>query len=128
MANAYRIKITKAPDWERVADRLDDELELALTNVAIWLGRGSALKAPVDTGRLRKGTRGEYRKEGTKHIAVVGSWGVEYATYVHEGTRKMRARPYIRETLEEKKDYIRRSISRAVRRAWDEPGGTTEGE
>lgn len=47
---------------------------------------------PVDTGRLR--TSIGYRMGNME--ASVGTHNVKYATFVHEGTSKMRARPFLK--------------------------------
>lgn len=50
----------------------------------------------VDTGRLRGSVTGEYDGNGVQ----VGT-NVEYATYVELGTYKMKARPYIKPSIED---------------------------
>jgi phage gpG-like protein len=54
---------------------------------------------PVDKGKLRASISVEMRNEGGP-VAYVGS-NVEYAVYVHEGTRRMRGRPYLTQALEQ---------------------------
>lgn len=56
---------------------------------------------PVDTGRLRSSihTTAPFRR-GPRLVVAIGS-NVEYAGYVEEGTRYMRARPYLRPALEQ---------------------------
>jgi HK97 gp10 family phage protein len=50
----------------------------------------------VDTGRLRSSMN--YQVDLPKKVTVVGT-NVEYAPYVHEGTRRMAARPFLRESI-----------------------------
>ena len=54
---------------------------------------------PVDTGRLRSSIQTTSPKEtGTGVTVRIGS-NVNYARYVELGTRRMRARPYLRPAL-----------------------------
>ncbi len=58
--------------------------------------RRSKELAPVDTGRLRADIKVDFNRrelEGKIYNEV------EYAIYVHEGTRFMKSRPYIRNAL-----------------------------
>ena len=64
--------------------------------------------APVDTGRLRNSITHEVED---KHTAVVGS-NVEYAPYVELGTRKMKAKPYLRPAIENHIDEYKRVLER----------------
>lgn len=52
----------------------------------------------IDTGRLRNSIQMvEMQRDGVPVIRV-GS-GVHYAAYVHQGTRRMRPNPYLRDAL-----------------------------
>lgn len=53
---------------------------------------------PVDTGNLRGSITYEIAREGNEIIGRVGT-NVPYAIFVHEGTRYMPARPFLREGL-----------------------------
>jgi len=58
--------------------------------------RYAKMDAPVDTGRLRADigtTFNEKELEGVVYNTV------EYAIYVHEGTYKMKSRPYMRRAI-----------------------------
>lgn len=52
---------------------------------------------PVDTGRLRSSIAWEFRHDGDVYV-VVGT-NVEYAIYVHEGTRYMAGTPFLTTAL-----------------------------
>lgn len=60
----------------------------------------SAAKArcPVDTGRLRSSITWRIETDGQGIVGIVGT-NVEYAIYVHEGTRYMAGRPFLLEGL-----------------------------
>ena len=86
----------------------------------------------VDTGRLRasisfitpqqSGNNGEaippngkasdrLSGAGEKNTTIVGS-NVEYAEYVHNGTSKMSARPFLREGIDKKKDVMKEQVEK----------------
>lgn len=52
---------------------------------------------PVDTGNLRNSIT--HATEDNGHTVVIGS-NVEYAPYVELGTRRMKAKPYLRPAIE----------------------------
>ena len=54
--------------------------------------------APVDTGRLRASITWQLLRDGDGLFARVGT-DVEYAYYVHEGTRRMAGRPFLEDAL-----------------------------
>lgn len=62
----------------------------------------SAAKArcPVDTGRLRGSINWRIEEDALGLVAIIGT-NVEYAIYVHEGTRYMAGRPFLREGLDQ---------------------------
>jgi hypothetical protein len=66
------------------------------------------MDAPVDTGRLRSDIG--YRINQRMMEGVIYNT-VEYAFYVHEGTSRMRARPYIKNAI---KDQGRIRIKRGL--------------
>lgn len=73
-----------------------------LYQLGIRVQNAARQRAPVDTGRLRSSiatTRPEAR--GNRTLVVRIGSNVRYAIYVHEGTRYMRARPFLREAVNE---------------------------
>lgn len=52
-------------------------------------------RCPVDTGKLRASLRMEELSNGTITIGTP----LNYAIHVHEGTRYMRGRPFLRDAL-----------------------------
>lgn len=66
---------------------------------AIRVQGAAKRNCPVDTGRLRSSI--SVSQEFTDHGAVttVGT-DVEYAIFVHEGTRYIAGRPFLRDALE----------------------------
>lgn len=55
---------------------------------------------PVKDGKLRASIAVEMRNDNGFPVAYVGS-NVEYAVYVHQGTRRMKGRPYLTQALEQ---------------------------
>lgn len=76
-------------------------LDRAIKKSVLMVGRRSRQLTPVDTGRLRASTREVFRP-------LYGEVGthVNYDIYVHEGTRYMRARPYLRDAVNETSNEI----------------------
>lgn len=60
--------------------------------VALLAERYSKLNTPVDTGRLRASISSDIRP-----MQATVSTHTNYARYVHDGTRRMRARPFMSE-------------------------------
>lgn len=55
-------------------------------------------RTPVDTGRLRASITRAIEHDAQGLVGIVGT-NVEYAPYVELGTRRMRARPFLRPAL-----------------------------
>lgn len=84
---------------ERMPQATDDNIAEVFEMMLPEIERYAKIDAPVDTGRLRAdiGTKFNRRKlEGVVYNTV------EYSIYVHEGTHKMRARPYILNAIRNK--------------------------
>lgn len=67
----------------------------AIRKSVLVIGRDSRKNTPVDTGRLRASTLEEF----SNLKGVIGTH-TEYDAFVHEGTRYMRARPYLKQAVE----------------------------
>jgi HK97 gp10 family phage protein len=82
----------------RNAAKLDMKTPLskAIGKASFLLERRSKKLTPVDTGFLRSSIRVETLQSGL--TAKVGP-NTDYAVYVHEGTRFMRARPFMRQAV-----------------------------
>lgn len=55
---------------------------------------------PVDTGRLRSSIQTTPPFDEGDHITVSVGTNVEYAIFVHNGTRYMRGRPFLTQALQ----------------------------
>lgn len=98
-----------------VGKALDDAILMACKIIADYCADDCAaeLENPprrVDTGRLKNSIHGEVEGGDT---ALVGT-NVEYAIYVHEGTRKMAANRFIRNgilnNLEEYREIVEKCL------------------
>lgn len=70
------------------------------------------------TGSLRRSIMpGRVESSGdmlTVDVMAGGTGGVDYALFVHEGTRHMRARPFMREAVERLEPWIADTVSAAI--------------
>lgn len=82
-------------------DKIKEAIRKATTISALLIERGSKMRAPVDTGRLRASIATSLHP-----LSATISTHVFYAQYVHEGTRYMPARPFMRDTAEQEKEKI----------------------
>lgn len=67
----------------------------------------------VDTGRLKNSIKGEVENNDT---VVVGT-NVEYALYVHEGTRRMAANRFLRNGITNNIDEYKEILEKCLREA-----------
>jgi len=79
------------------ANELKYALSTAVKKSVFLVERESKKVTPVDTGRLRASITPNYLKP------LEGALGphTEYAIFVHEGTRYMKARPFMKKGVEE---------------------------
>ena len=77
-------------------------------------------RAPFITGALRRSISSYAKIQGKKIIGIVGA-GVFYAIYVHEGTEKMAARPFLFDAIKNKRletiKLLNQGIEKAMKRA-----------
>lgn len=57
-------------------------------------------KPPIDSGDTYRSIQSEASTTGSNTFSVTVSAGTDYAVYVHNGTYKMAARPFIRDGME----------------------------
>lgn len=90
-----------AVDLTRIRAQIDEQAEARTIRLANRVLNRARREAPVDTGQLRSSGRlivGRY-------IEVV--FDAEHAIYVHDGTRYMRARPFLTDAAREE---LRRGV------------------
>ena len=95
-------------------------LDSAIKRSVLMVGRSSRQLTPVDTGRLR-----------ASHLEVFkplyGEVGthVNYDVFVHEGTRYMRARPFMQDAVNENKREINNLFTQELQEALHKIGRLT---
>ena len=118
------ITITNLPEIKRAFAQapalMTKELNKAIQRTILEIGRDSRRVTPVDTGRLRASTYEQFSnlkgEVGTK---------TEYDVFVHEGTRFMRARPYLRSAVEKNTANTDENFTKAVQNVLDKIGEET---
>ena len=78
---------------DEVLAALDGAVGKALETIGMQAEGYAAMKAPVDTGRLRASIT--YAVEDDEQAAYIGT-NVEYAPYVEMGTSKTKAQPFLK--------------------------------
>jgi HK97 gp10 family phage protein len=96
------------------------ELNKAIKTSVIEISRDSRSNTPVDTGRLRSSTYELF----TNLKGELGT-NVAYDIFVHEGTRYMRPRPYLRKAVEKNEERVQTNFEKAVQNVLDQIGSET---
>lgn len=102
-----------------IADHTDEVLEAlgtAITRGLVAIGieaeADAAAICPVDTGRLRNSITHALEPDGR---AVIVGTNVEYSIYVHEGTHRQKAQPFLKNAVVKNfdtyKDIMRDALS-----------------
>jgi len=110
------IQITVKPTFAQLAKAFDSVdatniLRDELYKIAFRIERNAKQLTPVDTGRLRASIA------TSMYIGSLGakvSTYVDYAVYVHEGTRYMRARPFMEKGAEMAKGMIEGDLVKRI--------------
>jgi HK97 gp10 family phage protein len=96
------------------------ELTIAIEKSIFTIKRDSMLNTPVLTGRLRAST---YTTMGYLQGAV--GTNTNYDVYVHEGTKYMASRPYLRNAVESNDKNIQKFFTEAVDKVLNKIGSMT---
>lgn len=102
--DAIRAAFSKSPAV------MSKNLQRAIIRSVLIIGRQSRINTPTDTGRLRAST---YEKFYTSMKGEVGT-RTNYDSFVHEGTRFMKARPYLRLAVESEQTKVDGEFKTAV--------------
>lgn len=124
MAEAIGIRITNLAQIKRAFNKAPNlmrrELNIAIKKSVFTIQAGSMRNTPVLTGRLRASHRSQFadlRGEVGTHT--------NYDIFVHEGTRYMRGRPFLREAVESSEQPVQRFFKQAVDKVLNEIGRST---
>lgn len=118
------IKITNLADIQKAFSLAPTlmvrDLNLAIQRSLLEVFMDSKDGTPVDSGLL-------YNSTYTRFSNLKGEVGTntEYDVFVHEGTRFMRARPYLRNSIEKNANNIESNFARAVQNTLDKIGAQT---
>lgn len=118
------IKIKNIADIRRAFKKspllMMKELNKAIQLTVLSIGRDSRINTPVDTGRLRASTY-----ERLQNLRGEVGTNTSYDFFVHEGTRFMRARPYLRLAVEKNQANTNKYFSDAVQKVLNQIGAET---
>lgn len=95
--------------FNRAPAAMRQELAMAIKRIVFVIGRQSRINTPVDTGRLRASTYERF----TGLSGEVGT-NTTYDFFVHEGTRFMKAQPYLRLAVEGSQPEVDQTFTQAV--------------
>lgn len=113
------IKITNLPQiksaFAKSPRKMVDELNTAIKKSAIKIQGESMRNAPVLTGRLRSSHTSLF--ENLKGIVQPNT---DYAIYVHEGTRYMKARPFLFDAVQSEEQSVQGYFHDAVQNTLDD--------
>lgn len=68
----------------------------------------------VDTGALFDSVDAEVKRVSQNGFTVNGGAGTSYAKYVHDGTRKLKGRPFVTDGLMEAKPEIQNGLAKSL--------------
>ena len=110
---------------EDVLNLLEQNVPKALTaagikavNLILWQMRQGFGRPIRKSGDLQRDVN--YKVRGADHAVDIGN-SLEYSTFVHEGTRRMPARPYITRALtgDDHEDQLSKAIAEALKTGFE---------
>lgn len=93
--------------------RMIPELKKATSKSALMVEREAKLLTPVDTGRLRSSIMSSLGL-GPLAVGAKVATNVEYAIFVHEGTKRMRPRPFMKQAVDDSIVEIQKLFNMAI--------------
>lgn len=97
---------------KNVLNALDQAEDRALTAVGTFVRSEAQVRSPVKTGNLRDSN--DFKVDNNNRQVVVGN-SVEYGLWVHEGTSRNRAQPWLENSVMENVSRIKSLISEMLR-------------
>ena len=95
----------------QTVNRTHKELSALVQNLARRVEAGAKLRAPVDTGNLRRLIQVAMEDD----LSAVVFSATEYSIYVEFGTTRMRGRPFLLPALEEVARSIGGEVQKVIR-------------
>lgn len=121
---AINIRIKNLPQIRAAFGASPRLMARELKNAFIYIGNEvrarSMADTPVDTGRLQRSHYTKYNPYSAVGYYLEIGTGIPkdrkayYDVYVHEGTKYMTGRPYLKEAVEQKEDLINTRLTKAV--------------
>ena len=87
-------------------------IKRAIQKSALLVERHAKMRTPVDTGRLRSSI-----KTTLSRMTATVNPTVDYAIFVHDGTSRMKGRPFMHWGTEDAKDKIQTVFEREIKGA-----------
>ncbi len=121
MTNSVNIKveIENLPEFKKALGKYPSVAEKnfneAIRKAIMVIEGQSKTNTPVDTGRLR----GSHRMAFSKLRGEVGP-DTNYMVYVHEGTSRMRARPFLENAVKSKNGEIQTIFEEALQKTLEQ--------
>jgi len=93
--------------FQEEIQKMKERRERTIQQIAIFVEAEAKLRAPVDTGHLRRSISHEVENSETQSKAYVGS-NAEYAAATEFGvaSKNIKPQPYLRPAIEENRDKI----------------------
>lgn len=95
--------------FDKAPREMTKELNTAIKKSIFTIQGRSMINTPVKTGRLRASTRSRF--ESLK--GEVGT-NTTYDIFIHDGTRFIKARPYLSDAVDESQDQVEDFFQKAV--------------
>jgi len=105
----------RANNIPRLQNTLQNLPDSALNAIGSYLVGQAKLRCPVDTGRLKGSIQATVSRSGKGASLSIGS-NVNYAIFVHEGTRRKAARRFITDAVNENMAQITAMATALLRR------------
>ena len=91
---------------------INSALKRVIRKSALLVERHAKMRSPVDTGRLRSSIRTMINE-----LTATVNPTVDYAIFVHDGTSRMKGRPFMKWGVEDAKDKIQTVFEREIKGA-----------
>jgi len=89
---------------------INSALKRVIRKSALLVERHAKMRSPVDTGRLRSSIRTMINE-----LTATVNPTVDYAIFVHDGTRNMSGRPFMSQGVKDATDEIRAVFNREIK-------------
>lgn len=97
---------------ENPSSEQEEKIKQAFKAVVLQMRNEAVNNCPVDTGALKSDVA-SHQFEVNENTFEIGS-SMEYASYVHDGTHKIPARPFIDHAIDQLEDQLSVVISKAL--------------